>query len=157
MLHPIIWFRGLEEWKHLPSFENPLRRCSGRTGHVNIDRKQHSDGGRQQIVYFNPDPLLFPATWLPLCWLQMLAVAKAFSTDPLKYRWCSPEDDRVAVPKLMKQYLVQLALGDEWRRVFLGERRVGLGILVVLSYLVGEFCADDAIFFLFCPRGQFDS
>jgi len=36
----------------------------------------------------------------------------------------------------MKQYLVQLALGDEWQRVFLGERRVGLGILVVLSYFV---------------------
>jgi len=39
---------------------------------------------------------------------------------------------------LMKQYLIQLALGDEWQRVFLGEKRVGLGILVVLSYFIGK-------------------
>ena len=38
----------------------------------------------------------------------------------------------------MKQYLVQLALGDEWHRVFLGERRVGLGIIVVISYFFGK-------------------
>lgn len=36
----------------------------------------------------------------------------------------------------MKQYLVQLALGDEWHRVFLGEKRIGLGIMVVVSYFI---------------------
>jgi hypothetical protein len=38
----------------------------------------------------------------------------------------------------MRQYLVQLALGDEWRRVCLGEGRVGLGIAVMLSHFVGK-------------------
>lgn len=38
----------------------------------------------------------------------------------------------------MKQYLVQLALGDEWHRAFLEEKRIGLGIMVVISYFIGE-------------------
>eukprot|EP00584_Thalassiosira_punctigera_P018975 CAMPEP_0172567728 /NCGR_PEP_ID=MMETSP1067-20121228/116932_1 /TAXON_ID=265564 ORGANISM="Thalassiosira punctigera, Strain Tpunct2005C2" /NCGR_SAMPLE_ID=MMETSP1067 /ASSEMBLY_ACC=CAM_ASM_000444 /LENGTH=644 /DNA_ID=CAMNT_0013359143 /DNA_START=170 /DNA_END=2104 /DNA_ORIENTATION=+ len=121
--HPIIWIRGLEEWKHIPSLGKFRQR--NRTG-----KSRHGER------VFDPDPLLFPATWLPLRWLQIFAVAKAFSTDPLRYRWCSPEDDKIMIPRLMKQYLVQLALGDEWRRVFLGEKRVGLGIVVVLSYFI---------------------
>eukprot|EP00578_Thalassiosira_sp_NH16_P030150 CAMPEP_0181078288 /NCGR_PEP_ID=MMETSP1071-20121207/1404_1 /TAXON_ID=35127 /ORGANISM="Thalassiosira sp., Strain NH16" /LENGTH=662 /DNA_ID=CAMNT_0023159589 /DNA_START=67 /DNA_END=2055 /DNA_ORIENTATION=+ len=120
--HPIKWVKDLEEWKHLSS----LRMKRNRTG---------KDQSRREHV-FNPDPLLFPATWLPLRWLQILALSKAFSTDPLNYRWCSLTDDKVVIPRLMKQYLVQLALGDEWRRVCLGEKRVGLGIAVVLSYFV---------------------
>ena len=40
----------------------------------------------------------------------------------------------------MRQFLVQLALGDEWRRVFLGEKRVGLGIFVAFFHLIGERC-----------------
>ena len=123
--HPIKWVKDLEEWKHLSS----LRMKRNRTG---------KDQSRREHV-FNPDPLLFPATWLPLRWLQILALSKAFSTDPLNYRWCSLTDDKVVIPRLMKQYLVQLALGDEWRRVCLGEKRVGLGIAVVLSYFVGVF------------------
>ena len=34
----------------------------------------------------------------------------------------------------MKQYLVQLEMGDEWHRVLLGERRDALGIAVVSIY-----------------------
>ncbi|KAL9178865.1 hypothetical protein ACHAXT_011838 [Thalassiosira profunda] len=117
ILHPIIWIRNLEEWSHLTA----LSKRAGKDRR----RGEHS---------FNPDPLLFPATWLPLRWLQIFAVAKAFSTNPLQYRWCSPEDGNVVIPRLMKQYLVQLALGDEWHRVFLGEKRVGLGIIVMASY-----------------------
>jgi len=71
-------------------------------------------------------------------WLQIFALAKAFSTNPLQYRWCLPENDKVIIPRLMKQYLVQLALGDEWRRVCLGEGRVGLGIAVMFSHFVGK-------------------
>jgi len=122
--HPIIWIRELEEWKHMPSFSR------------GNDNRRSGRGGELRSVIFNPDPLLFPATWLPLRWLQIFAVAKAFSTDPLQYRWCSPEKDKIVIPRLMKQYLVQLALGDEWHRVFLGEKRVGLGILVLLSYFI---------------------
>jgi hypothetical protein len=84
------------------------------------------------------DELWEPISILSISWLQILALAKAFSTDPLQYRWCPPENDKVVIPQLMKQYLVQLALGDEWRRVCLGEMRVGLGIVVMLSYVVGE-------------------
>jgi len=123
ILHPINWFKELDEWKHLSALKNKRR----------ADRNHQSEVGDRT---FNPDPLLFPATWLPLRWLQIFAITKAFSTDPLQYRWCSPDNDKVVIPRLMKQYLVQLALGDEWQRVFLGERRVGLGILVVLSYFV---------------------
>lgn len=42
------------------------------------------------------------------------------------------------IHRLMKIYLVQVALGDEWSRVFLGEYRVGLGIVVVSCYFVGK-------------------
>ena len=123
--HPIIWIRGLEEWKHFSALSSLLQR--------NSQGKKERNGGEH---VFNPDPLLFPATWLPLRWLQIFAVAKAFSTDPLQYRWCSPEDSNIVIPRLMKQYLVQLALGDEWHRVFLGEKRMGLGTLVVVSYFI---------------------
>jgi tryptophan-rich sensory protein len=123
--HPIKWVRELEEWKHLPDLQPRVSRKDG--------ARRRRGGGRRVL---DLDPLLFPATWLPLRWVQIFAVAKAFSTDPQNYRWCSPENDRIVIPKLMKQYLIQLALGDEWQRVFLGEKRVGLGIIVVLSYFV---------------------
>ncbi len=73
-----------------------------------------------------------------ISWLQIFALAKAFSTDPQRYRWCPPDNDKAVIPRLMKQYLVQLALCDEWRRVCLGEMRVGLGIVVMLSHFVGR-------------------
>ncbi|KAL7536383.1 hypothetical protein ACHAXR_007130 [Thalassiosira sp. AJA248-18] len=120
--HPIKWIKGMEEWKYLSCFQQ-----RNRTGK---DRSGRGEG------VFNPDPILFPATWLPLRWLQIFAVAKAVSTDPLQYRWCSPDDSNIVIPRLMKQYLVQLALGDEWQRVFLGEKRVGLGVMVVFSYFI---------------------
>lgn len=124
----------MEEWKHFSSLSG-LGQRSRRAGKDRRRRRGGAGGGGGERV-FNPDPILFPATWLPLRWLQIFAVTKAFSTDPLQYRWCSPEESRVVIPRLMKQYLVQLALGDEWHRVFLGEKRVGLGILVVISYFV---------------------
>lgn len=123
--HPIKWIQNLEEWKHLPSPK--ISRKDGA-------RRRRAGGGGSRAL--DLDPLLFPATWLPLRWIQIFAVAKAFSTDPQNYRWCSAENDRIVIPKLMKQYLIQLALCDEWQRVFLGEKRVGLGIAVVLSYFI---------------------
>ena len=124
--HPFKWVRELEEWKHLPDLKPKGSRRDGA-------RRRRGGGSR---AFTDLDPLLFPVTWLPLRWIQIFAVAKAFSTDPQNYRWCSPENDRIVIPKLMKQYLIQLALGDEWQRVFLGEKRVGLGVLVVLSYFI---------------------
>ena len=119
--HPIQWIRGLDEWKHFSSISN-LRRGSRRS----------------RWRAFDPDPLLFPATWMPLRWLQIYAMAKAFGTDPEQYRWCSPEKQTTIVYRLMNIYLVQLALGDEWSRVFLAEYRVGLGIVAVSCYFVGK-------------------
>jgi len=139
--HPIIWIRELEEWKHLSSLNISLAQRKQTNKKSGKDRNRNNRG-----TLFNPDPILFPSTWLFLRWLQIFAVAKAFSTNPLKYRWCSPEDDKIVIPRLMKQYLVQLALGDEWHRVFLGEKRVGLGIAVVFSYFIGEIFLGMYIF-----------
>jgi tryptophan-rich sensory protein len=124
--HPIQWIRGLDEWKHFSSLIN-LRKNGNQ-----------SESRRRRWRAFNPDPLLFPATWMPLRWLQIYVIARAFATDPGQYRWCSAEKQTVIVHRLMNVYLVQLALGDEWSRVFLGEYRVGLGILVVSFYFLGK-------------------
>ena len=123
--HPIKWLRGLDEWKHFSSL--------GRLGSNN-----KREGRRRRWQEFNPDPLLFPATWMPLRWLQIYAIAKAFATNPQYFRWCSPEKQISVVHRLMNLYLIQLALGDEWSRVFLGEYRVGLGIVVIACYFIGK-------------------
>jgi len=121
--HPMVWLRELEEWKYVTGLTDVFRR-----------RKSVKRSRKTSNMEFNPDPLLFPSTWMPLRWLQIFAIAKAFSTDPLNYRWCSPDEADSVIPKLMRHYLIQLALGDEWTRVFVGEKRVGLGIIVSLSY-----------------------
>jgi len=125
ILHPVLWMKELDEWQHMTSFGKFLHLRKGTSSAGNNHAKREGSRG-----------FAFPSTWLPLRWLQIVAVAKAFSTDPLKYRWTPSEDANIVIPRLMKQYLVQLALGDEWRRVFLIEKRVGLGIIVVLSYFV---------------------
>ena len=81
---------------------------------------------------FDPNPLLFPATWIPLRLLQMVAVAKVVATEPDEYLWCSSEVEQV--PRLIRKYLLQLALSDEWYRVFVREKRIGLGIGVAVAY-----------------------
>lgn len=57
---------------------------------------------------------------------------KIAASEPSDYLWCSPKDNQL--PKLMKQYLTQLALCDEWYRVFIKEKRLGLGICVAFAY-----------------------
>ena len=126
--HPIKWLRGLDEWKHFSSL-----------GHLGGNNKRE---GRRRWQEFNPDPLLFPATWMPLRWLQIYAIAKAFATNPDHFRWCSPEKQIHVVHRLMNLYLIQLALGDEWSRVFLGEYRVGLGIVVITCYFIGKLVQE---------------
>ena len=49
--------KELEEWKYYSSLD-PFH---------GTDRNSNGT--------FNPDPLLFPATWLPLRWLQIFALA----------------------------------------------------------------------------------
>lgn len=83
---------------------------------------------------FDPNPLIFPNTWFPLRILQMVAVAQVAATEPCNYFW-RPLEDIDRVPKLMRHYLFQLSLSDEWYRVFVGEKRLGLGVGVAIAYL----------------------
>ena len=48
--------------------------------------------------------------------------------------WCSKEVDQI--PNLMSKYFLQLALNDEYCRVFIGEKRIGLGLAVSSAYFL---------------------
>jgi len=94
---------------------------------------------------FNPNSLLFPTTWIPLRLLEIYSIGKAISAEPRHHAtWCSSSDkyikwgstDKNIILVLMSQYLIQHTLCDEWQRVFLGEKRIGLGICVAFVYLI---------------------
>ena len=106
--HIVEWITDLDEWKSIMS--QPESRA------------------------FDPNPLIFPATWVPFKLLLFFAVVMSLSADPETYRWCSRKIDQV--PRIMNRYLLQLALGDEWHKVFLVEKRVGLGFAVAAVYIV---------------------
>lgn len=80
------------------------------------------------IEPFDPNPMLFPATWLPLRLVQLFAVASAMSSA----------NDLSIARGLMKRCVVQTALTDEWHRVFINERRVALGSCIGLLYLISQ-------------------
>jgi len=63
--HPVQWVRELEEWKHFSSLGYSMRAAMG-------DDRETKRRGR----VFDPDPSLFPSTWMPLRWLQIFAIAK---------------------------------------------------------------------------------
>ena len=86
------------------------------------------------IKAFDPNPLIFPATWVPFKILLIFAVAKSLEVGPSGCSWCLSESPNL--PRLMKLYLVQAALGEEWHRVLLTEKRVGLGIVAVSAYFL---------------------
>ena len=88
------------------------------------------------IKAFDPNPLIFPATWVPFKILLIFAVAKSLEVGPstCTSSWCSTESPNL--PRLMKLYLIQAALGEEWHRVLLIEKRVGLGIVAVSAYFL---------------------
>jgi len=80
--------------------------------------------GEATLKPFHPDPLLFPTTWEPLRILQMIAVAKEMAgSDRIMYL-------------LMRQVLAQQAIGDEWYRALMCEKRVALGIALISCYLI---------------------
>ena len=89
---------------------------------------------RRRPLPFDPNPFVFPATWIPLRLLQMVALAKVAATEPEDYLWCPYIEGGGQTKKLMRKYLLQLALCDEWYRVFFREKRVGLGIFVAAAY-----------------------
>ena len=72
---------------------------------------------------FTPEPLLFPSTWPPFSILRNFAIAKAMA---------SAQDQRT-MHIIMRQYLIQHALLDEWHRVLMDERRVGLGVVSIVT------------------------
>jgi tryptophan-rich sensory protein len=80
---------------------------------------------KQQQTTFDPNPLIFPITWGPLRILQMFALANILCTSTTA----------TIRKELMRHFLIQLALGDEWCRVLLEEKRIGLGIVTVLCYM----------------------
>ena len=86
------------------------------------------------VKAFDPNPLIFPATWVPIKVLLIFAVAKSLEAGPSDCSWCST--DSPTLPTLMKSYLIQAALGEEWQRVLLSEKRVGLGIFAVSAYVL---------------------
>lgn len=76
-----------------------------------------------QLKPFHPDRLIFPVTYEPLRILQMVTIAKEM---------CLNES---MMHSIMRQVLIQQAMGDEWFRVLLLERRVTLGIVVMVGYI----------------------
>lgn len=73
---------------------------------------------------FQPDPLLFPATWEPLAVFQMIILAIEMRST--------------GQHAIMRQVLVQQAFRDEWYRVLMYEKRVVLGIAVMVGYLMSS-------------------
>lgn len=81
---------------------------------------------------FMPEPLLFPVSWPPFRMLRYIAVAKAMASS----------SDLVAnsMHVVMRQFLIEQALIDEWRRVLMQEGRVGLGASVIaLAFVATSF------------------
>jgi tryptophan-rich sensory protein len=80
-----------------------------------------------QLKPFHPDPLIFPVTYEPLRILQMVTIAKEMALN------------QSMMHSIMRQVLIQQAMGDEWFRVLLLERRVTLGVAVMVGYIWSTF------------------
>jgi hypothetical protein len=83
------------------------------------DRK---DDLEHALKPFDPDWLMFPATWRSLRVIQMIAVAKEMHGS-----------DRI-MHTFMRQVLVQQAFSDEWYRVLMCEKRVAWSICLMVGY-----------------------
>jgi len=102
---------------------------------LNVRAMLRTGRGRPNSKDFVPSPLLFPATWVPVRICQMVAVARILSKDPGHY---SPRhtNESALMFRVATEFLVQVAAGDEWFRIFFVEKRVGLGLVVAIAYLV---------------------
>ena len=90
-------------------------------------REIASSQRRDTLKPFHPNRLLFPATWQPLYFLQLVAVANAMTGEAqLRH-------------ELMRYLLLQQAFGDEWFRMLMVEKRVALGIALVVGYYLATF------------------
>jgi hypothetical protein len=84
-------------------------------------------GSAVQLKPFHPDPLIFPVTYEPLRIVLMVTIAKEMALN------------KSMMHSIMRQVLIQQAIGDEWFRVLLLERRVTLGIVVMVGYVWSTF------------------
>lgn len=73
---------------------------------------------------FDPDWLMFPATWSSLRVMQMVAIAKEMHGS-----------DRI-MHAFMRQFLLQQAFSDEWYRVLMCEKRVAWSIALMVGYMM---------------------
>jgi len=114
-----------------------------------------SIGSSSQARSFQPKPIIFPATWLLFRLLQIFALAKVLSTDRNNYNIVNSMSvvgsgvgsEAARTAKLISQYFIQLSLGDEWCRVFIDERRVGLGAFLIALHFFAiiSFVAQAAM------------
>lgn len=81
---------------------------------------------------FTPEPLLFPSTFPLFNILRNFAVAKAMASTSA----IVPNSQHI----IMRQFLIQHAFMDEWHRVLMDERRVGLGIFAIaIGFIATSF------------------
>jgi tryptophan-rich sensory protein len=108
--HLLQWMKDPEEW-------------------INNIARLNNNNRRGRCAPFQPDALLFPSTWPPLHVLSCVGMIRAI-------RMTLSLDDSRSTSSIMRNALVQLALYEEWHRVFLQEKRVALGAVVqVVSFL----------------------
>ena len=84
------------------------------------------------------DTFLFPSTWRPLrvwsCLVVVQCIVETLSTpSTASTAWKSGRHNRRT---MMKAFLVQQAIHNEWYRVFVKERRVALGAVISLIELL---------------------
>ncbi|KAL3911388.1 MAG: hypothetical protein SGILL_007300 [Bacillariaceae sp.] len=83
----------------------------------------------------NLDTFLFPSTWTPLrIWSCLVVVQAVFETlSRTTIPWDRNKSSRLRV---MKAFLLQETIHNEWYRVFVKERRVALGAIISLIELL---------------------
>ena len=115
-------------WHIFRWMRDPDRWISSVAGQFEVGRRANSKASKP----FTPEPLLFPSTWPPFRMLRNVAVAKAMATT----------SDLVpnSMHVVMRQFLIQQALMDEWHRVLMEEKRVGLGVYsIAVGFIATSF------------------
>jgi tryptophan-rich sensory protein len=115
--HVLQWMRDPDEWINMMSRPK------------SFSNYRHN---RRLTEPFLPNRHLFPATWSSIRIIQSLAIARAMFAAAKATT--SEDDNRVLRQVVMRQFLVQQCLSDEWHRVLLVERRVALAGCIHLFY-----------------------
>ena len=128
------WF--LQPWHILQWLQNPQLDQWNKLFTTNNNNNNGYYGDNNNMSF--KIPILFPATWWPLRIIEILAMAKVLSTEPCNYSPLYKKNTEywIVISRLMKQFLIQIALADEWYRVLIGERRAFLGLVVVIFHII---------------------